>query len=870
MQPMGRARRTLGLQLGLLATLVALAGPVPTVLAADAGESPAIRALGKPTLLSLGAGYDRQRGSERVRALQRRLRRLGRNPGPVDGLFGPLTEAAVRGFQHTQGLSVDGVVGPVTAAALSSAKPAARLLIPGAGFATGGSRQVRALQRTLRRLGFEPGPIDGLYGRRTTRAVRRFQASRGLAADGIVGPHTGQRLASAAAAIGPRRPHATPPIAPRQVDAPRPAHRPPAGSSGQTFPDPPTLAVLLVLALLALATVVLVEVAANRRPRTPSHGVPKTHRPLTAAGPTAVPPVGVRSGGVLGARRPRRAVPRRTVRQELVLSPRQRVGHTALTVLWVIAVASFWAWWLRPEHLGTLGFYVATSIALAYLTMLLPSFFWFFVRRMRRPVHMEPARGRRVALITLCVPTHETVEVIARQLEALPRVRYPHDSWVLDEGADPGVEALARELGVRYFTRRGKPRWNQPGPPFQAKTKAGNVNAWLDHIRTEGIEYDVFVQLDVDHRPNPEYLQRTLGYFDDPEVAWVQAPSVSGNLGCWTARGLAEQDLVLQGPLQMGFYGHSRTPFIIGSHTAYRTAAVRRIGGFQPTRAEDHLDTIVLAAEGYTGVYVPEVIAEGSGPSDFGTYLGQQFAWAYSMVQIFLQHTPRLVRRYTRAQAFQFLMAQSWYTLWSLSLAVLWFLPIVALVANRPIAHVNLSAFLAFYMGVILVSTLMWWWSRRWFQPAWIGLTWRGIVLEVARWPVVLWAVVNVLLRVKRPYMITRKGTRADKLPSGRWLYGPYFVLLAAANASVVVFHVAIGHAKVQGHLALVLFNAMMVLALLVTTMSLELRDLRHRTGRLGSALRLRAASVCVLAISIAATGGSIVLAWAPLTESVR
>ena len=199
-----------------------------------------------------------------------------------------------------------------------------------------------------------------------------------------------------------------------------------------------------------------------------------------------------------------------------------------------------------------------------------------------------------------------------------------------------------RELGVRYFTRKGKPLWNQPGPPFQAKTKAGNVNAWLDYVSMEGLDYEVFVQLDIDHRPIPEYLDRTLGYFEDPEVAWVQAPSVASNLDRWTARGLAEQDLVLQGPLQMGFYGHSRTPFIIGSHTTYRTAAVRAIGGFQPTRAEDHLDTVVLAAAGYTGVYVPEIIAEGDGPADFGTYLGQQFAWAYSMVQIFLQHTPRL------------------------------------------------------------------------------------------------------------------------------------------------------------------------------------------------------------------------------------
>jgi cellulose synthase (UDP-forming) len=545
------------------------------------------------------------------------------------------------------------------------------------------------------------------------------------------------------------------------------------------------------------------------------------------------------------------------------------VVYWALALLWVVVVARFWTWWLRPEHIGALGLYLAATVPLAYLTTVLPTFYWFFVGRMRRPDHMEPAPDRRVAMITLCVPSHETLDVIAAQLKALTRVRYPHDSWVLDEGGDPDVEALAAELGVRYFTRKGRTAWNQPGPPFQAKTKAGNVNAWLDHVGMLGIDYDVFVQMDIDHHPIPDYLGRTLGYFDDPAVAWVQAPSVSGNLDSWTARGLVEQDLVLQGPLQMGFYGHSRTPFIIGSHTTYRTEAVRGIGGFQPTRAEDHLDTVALAAAGHTGVFVPEIIATGEGPADFGTYLGQQFAWAYSMVQILLRHTPRLVRRYTPRQAFQFLMAQSWYTLWSLSLGVLWVLPMVALLTGRPIAHVSLLEYLVYNLAVVLTATLMWRWSRRWFQPQGIGLSWRGIVLEIARWPIVLWAVVNAVLRVKRPYMITPKGVRAGGPPPGARLYGPSLVLAELALGALALFYVAGGQAPTQGYIVLVLLNLVMVVALLVTALGLELRDLRCSTGRLVTLVRFRAGSVLAVAAVTVATVAAMVACWTPLVGSV-
>lgn len=59
------------------------------------------------------------RGPE-VRDLQRRLNELGYEAGPVDGIFGPLTERAVRSFQRDSGLVVDGLVGPRTRSNLES------------------------------------------------------------------------------------------------------------------------------------------------------------------------------------------------------------------------------------------------------------------------------------------------------------------------------------------------------------------------------------------------------------------------------------------------------------------------------------------------------------------------------------------------------------------------------------------------------------------------------------------------------------------------------------------------------------------------------------------------------------------------------
>jgi peptidoglycan hydrolase-like protein with peptidoglycan-binding domain/DNA invertase Pin-like site-specific DNA recombinase len=94
-------------------------------LAPDGLVGPQTRAaLVRPTrVLARGAGYASPRGSTQVRKLQRSLRLAGEHPGPIDGRFGPLTEAAVLRFQQGHGLAADGVVGEGTTAVLARQTP---------------------------------------------------------------------------------------------------------------------------------------------------------------------------------------------------------------------------------------------------------------------------------------------------------------------------------------------------------------------------------------------------------------------------------------------------------------------------------------------------------------------------------------------------------------------------------------------------------------------------------------------------------------------------------------------------------------------------------------------------------------------------
>jgi peptidoglycan hydrolase-like protein with peptidoglycan-binding domain len=279
----GARRRVFSLAAGL--ALLCLAGTLVSSSPARAAEAPAA----ENELLTTGDGYAQPQGSPRVRALQRRLRTLGLRPGPVDGLFGPETKAAVESFQRALGLSIDGIVGPRTRHALGRAS--GPMLGLGAGYVQrGGSVRVRRLQRQLRRLGTRPGPIDGLYGPLTAAAVARFQRAQGSRSDGVAWARTRRAIAGAARLAANRRARDGGTAAPRTAQAQgrrrpagdsfkrraltqRPAQEPEAGSTGSK--EPSDVGLLVLGGLLAFMFVAAAAPLARRVAMAPVSAMPE-------------------------------------------------------------------------------------------------------------------------------------------------------------------------------------------------------------------------------------------------------------------------------------------------------------------------------------------------------------------------------------------------------------------------------------------------------------------------------------------------------------------------------------------------------------------------------------------------------------------
>lgn len=141
-----------------------------------------------PTLSSGSTGPDVKR-MQRIMVMIKTLDFSG-----IDGTFGPQTEAAVKSFQQSSGLTVDGVVGPLTWQAMP-ADPDTPQLASGS---TGS--EVSAVQQVLMNAGLYTGTVDGDFGSLTEAAVKAYQTQRGIAADGIIGDQTWWVPAGAAGA----------------------------------------------------------------------------------------------------------------------------------------------------------------------------------------------------------------------------------------------------------------------------------------------------------------------------------------------------------------------------------------------------------------------------------------------------------------------------------------------------------------------------------------------------------------------------------------------------------------------------------------------------------------------------------------------
>ncbi|GAA1482143.1 glycosyltransferase [Gordonia sinesedis] len=240
----------------------------------------------------------------------------------------------------------------------------------------------------------------------------------------------------------------------------------------------------------------------------------------------------------------------------------------SLAVLFFGVVYIAWRW---SDTIAWHAWWIAVPLVVAETYSFGESALFAMVAWRARQRPAPPAADPNATVDVFITTYNEPLEMVLRTAIAARDMNHPHTTWILDDGDRPEFAVAAERVGVGYLTRG--PGWDG----FERFAKAGNVNNAL--FRTHG---EFIAILDADQVPHPEFLDRTLGYFEDGDVAFVQTPQHFWNvpehdpLGC--------QAELFYGPIQQGKDGWGAA-FFCGSNAVLRREALMSLGIDRYTRS---------------------------------------------------------------------------------------------------------------------------------------------------------------------------------------------------------------------------------------------------------------------------------------------
>ncbi|MEV7088630.1 cellulose synthase catalytic subunit [Streptomyces sp. NPDC093085] len=384
----------------------------------------------------------------------------------------------------------------------------------------------------------------------------------------------------------------------------------------------------------------------------------------------------------------------------------------------------------------------------------------------RDPVPVIPESGTRVAFLTSFVPGKEPLEMVTKTLEAAVRIRHRGvlHVWLLDEGNDPAVKEVCARLGVHHFSRKGIAKWNQPSGAHRAKTKHGNYNAWLD---AHGDDYDYFASVDTDHVPLPNYLERMLGYFRDPDVGFVIGPQVYGNYDSFVTKAAESQQFLFHALIQRAGNRYG-APMFVGTSNAVRIRALKQIGGLYDSITEDmatgfemHRHRNPVTGNKWRSVYTPDVLAVGEGPTAWTDFFTQQLRWSRGTYETILKQYWKGFGTLPPGKLFNYTMMIIFYPMSALN----WILAALscALFLGMGASGVQIdpAIWMMLYGNASALQIGLYIWNRRHnvspHEPEGSGGL-AGMAMSAMSAPLYARSLMDAVLRRKSSFVVTPKG----------------------------------------------------------------------------------------------------------------
>lgn len=228
--------------------------------------------------------------------------------------------------------------------------------------------------------------------------------------------------------------------------------------------------------------------------------------------------------------------------------------------------------------------------------------------------------------VDVFIPTYsEPVEMVRRTLIGCQAMEYRYKRiYLLDDRNRPEMRELTRDLNCFYVTRTENTHF-----------KAGNINNALK--QTDG---ELVAMFDADCIPLKNFLNRTVGFFQDQNMAMVITAQsfYNANMFSHNMMSLMEQSRIFR----QSQCGRDKFNALLCFGTCFvvRRKAMEDIGGIPTeTLSEDWATSIKLQAAGYQTCSLDEVLGVGAVAESMGEYIRQRMRWTQGTLQALFSST---------------------------------------------------------------------------------------------------------------------------------------------------------------------------------------------------------------------------------------
>ncbi len=382
--------------------------------------------------------------------------------------------------------------------------------------------------------------------------------------------------------------------------------------------------------------------------------------------------------------------------------------------------------------------------------------------RYHRPEGVESEQPLSIDVFILTCG--EPLEVLAETVKAAVKIQYPAKTiFVLDDGADPKVKQLAADLKVKYLARE-----------THADAKAGNLNFGL--ARSEG---DLILTLDADQVPQPEILERLIGYFRIPQIAFVQSKQ---NFVVPPGDPFGNTDKVFYNVMQSG-KDWDNAAFSCGSGVVYRRKALEEIGGFSTWNlVEDVHTSMLLHQRGWRSVYHNYPLSTGTAPTDIWGVYRQRGQWAVDSLRLMFWDNPFFRRGLSLKQKLQYFNLGFVYLVSAFFMPVYFLIPIWSIFTSQFVLTTPVPEYIANRLPYFLVMSAAYGVLNYPTPYLHAFQMWTGL------FPVFIRATLQALVhrRNKPGYRVTIKQERRAPERCAVPAVLPHLILIAGSLAAIV------------------------------------------------------------------------------------